>query len=185
MILLAALGIALIVSLATGGRLVNLGLVHLRHGYLIFVALGVQILVFSPAWQARVRVDNLSEALYSVSLLLLLAAVWLNRRVPGIAVLGLGLLLNALVILANGGRMPATLEALQTAGIVESQAAFEAARVTNSALIDANTPLWFLGDVFAIPAWFPLANVFSIGDVLIGIGGILFIVHHTRSQPAD
>ena len=30
--------------------------------------------------------------------------------------------------------------------------------------------LGFLGDVFAIPAGFPLANVFSIGDVLIVLG---------------
>jgi hypothetical protein len=28
----------------------------------------------------------------------------------------------------------------------------------------------FLGDVFAIPASWPLGNVFSVGDVLIGAG---------------
>ena len=30
--------------------------------------------------------------------------------------------------------------------------------------------LAFLGDVFAIPASWPLSNVFSVGDLLIGLG---------------
>ncbi len=41
---------------------------------------------------------------------------------------------------------------------------------TNSTLIHAGTALPFLGDVFALPRPIPLANVFSVGDVLIGVG---------------
>ncbi|MEP1124001.1 MAG: DUF5317 family protein [Ilumatobacter sp.] len=33
--------------------------------------------------------------------------------------------------------------------------------------VNADARLAFLGDVFAIPANWPLANVFSIGDVII------------------
>ncbi|MBC7237768.1 MAG: DUF5317 domain-containing protein [Chloroflexi bacterium] len=199
MILLALVGIALAASLLSGGHLEGLARVSLRRSYLILIALGIQVLVFSRRWQtliggglgiellapswslhASMSSELLSGALYSLSLLFLLIAVWLNWRVPGIAILGLGLLLNALVILANGGHMPASLRALQIAGIVDSKMSFEAARVTNSSLIEADTPLWFLGDVFALPAWLPLANIFSIGDVLIAAGAILFVVHHTR-----
>jgi hypothetical protein len=44
------------------------------------------------------------------------------------------------------------------------------------------TRLWFLGDVFAIPAGWPLANVFSVGDVLILLGAAVasFRVSGTR-----
>jgi len=35
----------------------------------------------------------------------------------------------------------------------------------------ASPHLAFLGDVFAIPAPFPLADVFSVDDVLVLIGG--------------
>ena len=33
-----------------------------------------------------------------------------------------------------------------------------------------------LTDLFAMPGWVPLANVFSIGDVLIGIGAVIAVV---------
>jgi hypothetical protein len=36
----------------------------------------------------------------------------------------------------------------------------------------ADPRLGFLGDVFAIPASWPLSNVFSVGDVLIAVGAV-------------
>jgi hypothetical protein len=33
-----------------------------------------------------------------------------------------------------------------------------------------------LTDLFAMPTWIPMANVFSIGDVLIGVGAAMAIV---------
>ena len=38
---------------------------------------------------------------------------------------------------------------------------------------DAN--LAFLGDVFALPAWMPAANVFSVGDLLLALGAAIFV----------
>ena len=37
-----------------------------------------------------------------------------------------------------------------------------------------------LTDIYALPAWVPLANVFSVGDVLIGAGVALAIVAAMR-----
>ncbi|MHB1294726.1 MAG: DUF5317 domain-containing protein [Anaerolineae bacterium] len=181
MILLACLALALLISLALGGRFTNLANVSLRWSGLVLVALGLQVFIFSPTGQRLVGDALWSGVLYALSLALLLATCWVNRRAPGFAVLGLGLALNAMVIYANAGRMPASLAALSTAGIVDSEAAFLAARATNSVLIDEGTPLWFLGDVMAIPHGVPLANVFSVGDVLIAIGGSWFLLAHMRA----
>jgi hypothetical protein len=41
-----------------------------------------------------------------------------------------------------------------------------------------------LTDLFALPAAFPLANVFSVGDVLIGIGVAAVIVFAMRVRLA-
>ena len=38
-------------------------------------------------------------------------------------------------------------------------------------------------DIFALPSWLPFANVFSIGDVLIGLGIVAAIVIAMR-RPA-
>jgi hypothetical protein len=42
--------------------------------------------------------------------------------------------------------------------------------------------LAFLGDVFYVPASWPLSNVFSIGDVLIVVGST-YLAHRWCSQP--
>ncbi len=180
MILLFILAVALLFSLLLGGRLRSLGQIDLKCGGLVLLAMGIQILVFSPRWQAAVDGGIWSHLLYILSLLLLALVVWFNRRVPGFVLLGLGLLSNTLVIAANGGRMPVSLQALRLAGIAESRGEFETLRVTNSALMEGQTALWFLGDIFAIPEAVPLSNVFSVGDVCIALGSVWFVWFATR-----
>jgi hypothetical protein len=59
--------------------------------------------------------------------------------------------------------MPASPSALAGAGL-DLEPGFQ----NSTALADPR--LAFLGDVFYIPASWPLSNVFSIGDVLIALG---------------
>jgi len=40
-----------------------------------------------------------------------------------------------------------------------------------------------LTDIYAVPAWIPFANVFSVGDVLIAVGIVIAIVGVMRRQP--
>jgi hypothetical protein len=44
--------------------------------------------------------------------------------------------------------------------------------------------LWPLTDIFALPNWLPAANVFSIGDVLIGVGVAAVIALGMRGRRA-
>jgi hypothetical protein len=76
---------------------------------------------------------------------------------------------NLLAIVANGGYMPADPDAL--AGLER----LPQAGYSNSRLVDG-VVLWPLTDLFAMPAWVPLANVFSVGDVLIGVGAAVAVV---------
>jgi hypothetical protein len=52
---------------------------------------------------------------------------------------------------------------------------------TNSAIV-ADPALEPLTDLFALPAWLPFANVFSIGDVLIAVGVVIVIVAAMRRR---
>ncbi len=82
----------------------------------------------------------------------------------------LGGLLNFIAIIANGGVMPADPDlALHVAG---------ADGFVNAGAVE-NPRLLFLGDVFATPSWFPLYNVFSVGDGLIVLG--VFMLLHGAS----
>jgi hypothetical protein len=80
-----------------------------------------------------------------------------------------GAVSNIVAILANGGYMPASPDAMAALGkggpVIYSNSAVMAAPV-----------LAPLTDIFALPTWMPWANVFSIGDVLIGLGIALVIV---------
>jgi hypothetical protein len=46
---------------------------------------------------------------------------------------------------------------------------------SNSRLVDG-VVLGPLTDIFAMPTWIPLANVFSVGDALIGVGAAIAVV---------
>jgi len=150
---------ALTVPLA-GGRLGALGELRLRRAWAIWAALGLAVLGVGlpglPDWGR----SALLVAAYPIGTVFVLA----NRRVPGIALAGLGAALNLLAIAANGGVMPASPAALARAGLPADDPGFESSTVVD------DPRLAFLGDVFAIPASWPLSNVFSVGDVLIGLG---------------
>jgi len=174
MMLLVFTIIAFLISLALGGKFKYLLQIHFRQSFLVLISMALQILVFSTWWQSRPDEASWGLFLYAVSLLLLVLFIIVNFKILGFPLIALGLLLNASVILANGGYMPASLEALQRAGIASDTQAYAAARATNSALITEGTRLWYLGDIFAFPKSWPLPNVFSIGDVYITAGAIWF-----------
>ncbi|HET7676927.1 MAG TPA: DUF5317 family protein [Candidatus Limnocylindrales bacterium] len=176
MLLLYFLAAALVLGLLTGGRLERLATVHLRWAPLALAGLVVQALLFSPLVATRVGAAGIP--LYVASTLAVGVALLVNARQRGLAVLALGALLNLIVILVNGGLMPTTAEAFAVAygaGATPTDGGF-----SNSFIGGPETPLLFLGDVFVLPPPIPLANVFSIGDVLIGLGGGLFLFDALR-----
>ena len=172
-ILIVAL-LSLGIGLLRGGRLVRLALVPLRHVYLVLLSLGLQLVLFSP-WAASLGLQAWVPFLYVASMLMLVVWFVLNFRLPGMLVIGLGLALNLTAIAVNGGYMPASPSALERAGMVSRLTNPQDAVHNNSALATEQTRLYFLTDIFAVPKEFPLANVFSIGDVFIALGAAYFL----------
>jgi Family of unknown function (DUF5317) len=146
------------------GRLSALGDLELRRGWLALAGIGVQILIISVFPDVP---ETVSEAVHMFSYVLLGAFAWSNRGIPGVAVILAGGLLNFIAIAANGGVMPADPEiAVKMAG----EGGFQ-----NSGGMD-DPRLLFLGDIFATPSWFPLYNVYSVGDAVIVLG-VLVLLH--------
>jgi hypothetical protein len=153
-VVLSALAVPL-----SGGRLGALVELRLRRVWAIYAALGLAVLAIGlPGLPDGLRSLGLVAA-YPVGAVFLAA----NWRVPGMVVTGLGAALNLLAIAANGGVMPASAAAVARAGLADDPG------FQNSAVL-ADPRLAFLGDVFAVPASWPLSNVFSVGDVLIAAG---------------
>jgi uncharacterized protein DUF5317 len=158
-----------------GGRLSALGDLRLRGGWLIAVAIGAQIVIISVVPEGDKAVHN---AVHLATYGLAAAYAWLNRRVAGIAIAAVGGLCNIVAIAANGGVMPADPDALRTAGMIASDGEFQ-----NSVGIE-DARLGWLGDVFAVPASWPVHNVFSFGDVLLVLGVLIGLHTICGSRPA-
>jgi hypothetical protein len=161
MIIPVAAALAALLPLLLGGRMNRLAAVRLhRTGWVVW-ALLLQIVVIEMVSNGP---PAILKSMHVLSYLMAAAFLWLNRRVPGLLLVGLGAASNGITIAINGGTLPARPGALRTAGID-----LVADQFVNSGAL-AHPHLWFLGDVFAIPASWPLANVFSVGDVLIVLG---------------
>lgn len=173
MFLLPSLAAGFVVALLLGGDLSRLLAVRFRLPWTVPLALAIQIGVFSPLGTSLPESERL--ALHTGSYAILLAFALANVRVRSFIPVLLGIAANGLAIAANGGRMPG------------SDAAAAAAGVTLGAgsVSTQSDRLWFLGDVFALPSQLPLANVFSIGDLLIGFGMIGFVVFVATSGGGD
>jgi hypothetical protein len=167
MFLLYAVVIGLALGLLAGGRLEGLAALRIRWSAAILAGLLIQVVLFTDAVAARV--GDLGPLVYVASTTLVLAAVVRNREIPGIPVVALGAASNLLAIIANGGYMPAGRAALEALGKVEPVV------YSNSSVV-SDPALWPLTDIFALPAWLPGANIFSVGDVLIGLGVAITIV---------
>jgi Family of unknown function (DUF5317) len=163
MILIALAGLCLLSVPLTGGRLSRLVDIQLRGTWIPIIALALQVVIVtiapggSPALHKAVHIGT-----YVLIGVFLLA----NRRLPGIKVIGLGAFLNGLVIVLNGGVMPASLAAENVAGL-HVPPGFQ-----NSEAL-AHPVLSWLGDIIPWPG--PLPNVLSAGDCLIYIGTLVLV----------
>jgi hypothetical protein len=160
MFILYAIPIGIVIGYLVGGRLDRLSALRLRWIPLILLGLLVQVAIFTEAIGRLV--GGAGPALYIASTAVVFAAVLRNVRIPGIALIALGAGCNLSAIVANGGWMPADPIALVSVGALGA--------VYPNSIVVEHPALQPLTDLFALPAWLPLANVFSIGDVLIGIG---------------
>lgn len=167
MFILYAILVGLLIGLVTGGSTARMGGLRFEWAPLIAVGMAVQLLLFStPLGDV---LGPAAPAVYIGSNLAVLAAVWRNLAIPGLPLVLLGGASNLLAIVVNGGYMPVSPGALAAMGRQPLDG------YSNSRLVDA-VVLGPLTDLFAMPTWVPAANIFSVGDILIGVGAAIAIV---------
>lgn len=175
MILLLAVVVGLLAGLARAGLSGRqLAPPTLSATWLVPVAFVPQWLAFfHPAVRQRVP-DALAAGALIASQILLLSFVWINRQQPGFWALGLGLGLNLLVIVANGGWMPIspdTLQRMYPGRAAGTWVPGQRLGVSKDIILTVTTTrLAWLSDRFILPSWSPYQVAFSPGDVFIALG---------------
>ena len=166
--------VALLIGIFAGGRLRNLDRLEFHAPGFLVGAFALQaILVAVPTD----RVSWLAMAgpyLVIVSYLLLLYGLARNWHLWGFRLALVGTALNFLVVTANAGYMPTSREALYTIGRGDLADLLESGRYGKNAVLTSDTHLAFLADVHPLPWPYPRPCVYSVGDVFLTLGLVLF-----------
>lgn len=175
-VVLIFVAVGLAAGYLAGGSLRNFERVHVHWWGAALFALLLQVVPMR-----RWIDDDLAVALLVGSYALLIAFVWVNRRLPAAPLLLLGLALNFSVIGLNGG-MPVSAAAIAATGAPGGAlpAAIDDGKHHLMTSTDVVTPL---ADVIGLPP--PASIVLSIGDVFLYSGLTAFTVMVMRGRFAD
>lgn len=178
MIFLVAVLIGLLVGFAVRGRLAGLTNMALRATWLLLPFLFIDVFMNSR-YSVHMAADSqrwLVLMLLSVQYIALFILVVLNARRWPLVLIGIGELLNYLVIMANGGRMPVDTSSLSVSPRLQ---ALLSGLVPHYGALTAQTRLPFLGDIIPLQMFSP--SLLSVGDFVIVAGLFLLIVHAMKS----
>lgn len=160
--LASAVAVGLFAGVALGGRLDRLRRFSVRWPALLVAAVGLRLL--APV------AGELATAAYVLGFAGIAAAALRNVRLPGMVLIAAGAGLNLLVVAANGA-MPVGADALSAA----------AATMPGDRLhmtLTGASRLELLADVIPLA---PVRAVYSVGDVLLAVGGAIVSFRSVRA----
>lgn len=178
----AVIAAAFVLAVLVGGDVRRLSQIRLEHPELLIGAFALKVAVALLGTTHSELAVNVARPLNILGAALLLVVVWLNRRIPGAWLFGLGLSLNLLAIASFGGRMPVLLPS----GIDVFSGRLAALRNGLDplhVLLPQPTGLWFIGDIFSAPGLGGRSSLVSMGDMLMAAGIVWLIVRCSQREP--
>ena len=167
MLFVAAIVLGLVFGLLTGGRLENVARLRFRRPWLLIGAVLVrEVILLTPLG----AYDGARFA-YVAALIVILTWTVLHWPIArGVWLASAGILLNLVVIVVNGERMPV---APDLAGSLLTRGP-----IGQYTVMGATTRLNLLGDWIA---FYPVREAYSPGDVLIAIGLAIVVFSAARN----
>jgi len=182
MFMLYALPVGLVAGLALGGRIQGLADARFRFTPVFLLGLLIQVALFSTPLGETAWARSAGPAVYVGTMVLILAALTANLQGRGSQLAVAGALCNLAVIVANGGYMPVSADAVRrTHGEAAVLELGQEGPLTNVRLMDERTRLPFLGDIISLPPSLPSSNVASVGDFILAAGVALWLVELMRA----
>lgn len=166
--LLQSVILSIVVGYIRGGKLSHFENLTIKLWYFISVAFLVQIIALR---MPHIN-DSIFYILHMLSYVIIVYICILNRKILSIVVMGLGTLLNMIVIGANAGQMPVKVPDNIIDPIFDR----------GHSLMTQASHIPILGDIFLIEFPFIGGGMFSIGDVVLAIGAFLFIQYVMKDK---
>jgi len=178
----------LVISLLIGwlrkGRLLNFAEVPLKKIELIILSF---LLRYLPLIMIKFAYDftiKYNIVITSISYLLLIYCLFCNWNIKPLRLIALGVMLNFAVILANGGKMPVSIPAVDMAGLHDFKPLLFDEEYLYHVALNSTTNLAFLSDIIPLPPPYPRPRVFSIGDLAMGLGMFMFVQQVMLKKPS-
>jgi len=174
--------ISLIVGFLRKGNLRALAQLKLKWGWIFPLLLIIELAVFMLQNDIKF-LGKISGSIYIVVYVLGLLFLFMNRKNAGFNLILLGVFLNFLVMVVNGGRMPVSIDA---ASVLEPSYvdALKQSLYAKHQMLTSTTHLEFLGDIIPLSDPYPRTQIISIGDVIMNIGIFAFIQYLMLNHPA-
>ena len=150
--------------------------IKFNKSWLLIPAVGLQILSGIAEAKGLKFGTLLTLAVNGVVFGIVFLVIWINRRYIGLWFIGFGALLNALVMLFNGGRMPVNISLVDNKPYMADSIKLIISGMDNKhAVINTATKLPILADIISVPGFLGLGMpIISIGDIIVAIG--LFVL---------
>lgn len=181
---LLAIAAGILLGLLAKGSLANFLHFRFKRVWLALTAVLIDVMIQVLALNGFEFTIRYSFAISAVKFLLLLVWLWTNREILGIPVIGLGCLLNAVVMMVNDGKMPVD-ENVIKAVMAENSGITEVPLDGKHFIADSSTKLPFLSDTIHPPGFLAIgAQIMSIGDLIV-VAGILLVAYKIVSGRPD
>ena len=184
MLLLIPVVLALVAALASGGSLRQLATLPVRSGWLIMASFAIQLLLYASPLRHAPVVAHWNAAIYLAAIGLALVGALRNWRLgAAVRLATAGIVLNAAVIVINGGHMPVNAAALR---VVQGESRVR--EVANQHLYGNTRPanssshLLMFSDVIPVRMPGGHGNVYSMGDVLLSAGVATLVFQAARGR---
>lgn len=178
---LEAVLLGLLAGRLRGGRSLNIGSLEFKGWVFIVIGFLIQMLPMllgRMGWMA-----HNGHIIAFATMVLVFFIVLLNGEKRGFRWVAAGAFLNILAMGFHGLKMPVYLPALKSSGNLQLLDS-----VTNSAVLNytglAQLSQWsdYLGKIFPLPTFYPLAQVITAGDILMSVGLFLFVMGQMTSS---
>ena len=187
--LVESVGSALMISKLQGGKISNLlnltidkWWLFLLSGVIELTASYIRAKEIDGLW---VWVDKNVLWLQVLSYSLLIAGIFFNRKSKGFQLIFIGIMLNLIVIVVNGGRMPVDTSGFDPDIYKVSLGILESGKNLTHGMMRDSTRLWYLGDIIHFRSPYPFPKSLSIGDVFMMVGVFVYTRQAILQQPKN
>lgn len=178
--------LGIIIGKLRGGEIGNLGKFMFRSSFLLVFALILQISTSILISVGNERVIDNRMTLYIISYIMLFIVLFLNLGRKSVWLILVGAMANFAAIVLNGGSMPIDIVLLEKMGFQNMLQSIKIGAMPNYINInEAYSFTFYLAKRFATPKYYPLKQIFSIGDIFISLGLLIFtqgIMQTSRSR---